>query len=100
MAGGWGAGGGRRGWWPGGGGRPSRGAGVEEEDEQEDRPAPAPAWWMLSGYERSQEASVMVEALARVVAGGEPRREGVAVAPAAGGWQGYGEMAPPPHGNH
>ncbi|KAG2560309.1 ethylene-responsive transcription factor ERF110-like [Panicum virgatum] len=52
---------------------------------------------MLSGYERSQEASVMVEALARVVAGGEPRREGVAVAPAAGGWQGYGEMAPPPH---
>ena len=82
----------------GGGGLAAGGGGVEEEDEQEYRPAPA--WWMLSGYERSQEASVMVEALARVVAGGEPPREGVAVAPAAGGWQGYGEMAPPPHGNH
>ncbi|RLM68851.1 putative AP2/EREBP transcription factor superfamily protein [Panicum miliaceum] len=78
-------------------------AGGGDEEEEEDQPA---AWWMLSGYERSREASVMVEALARVVAGGATapagaRREGVS--PATGGWQGYGygEMSPshaaPPH---
>ncbi|PAN41410.1 hypothetical protein PAHAL_8G041700 [Panicum hallii] len=58
---------------------------------------------MRSGYERSREASMMVEALARVVAGGAPagaRREGASPTP-AGAWQGYGygygEMSPPSH---
>lgn len=87
----------------GGGGLAGGGGGDEEADEEGRRPA---AWWMPSGYERSREASVMVEALAQVVAGGGApagaRREGVSP---AGAWQGYGygEMSPshsaPPHGN-
>ncbi|CAN6380708.1 unnamed protein product [Urochloa humidicola] len=72
----------------GGGGRRrlAGGAGAgEEEDEGEERRAAAAGWRMLSGYERSREAAVMVDALARVVAGGEP------VSPAAAAWPGiYG----------
>ena len=93
-----------------GGGGGGIGAGGEEEDEEERLAATAAAWRMLSGYERrSREASVMVEALARVVAGGAPpadaRREAGSPAGGLQGYGYYGEMLPshaappPPHGN-
>ncbi|OEL18351.1 hypothetical protein BAE44_0020630, partial [Dichanthelium oligosanthes] len=50
---------------------------------------------MLSGYERTREASMMVDALARVIAGGAPpmaaagARHREVVSPAAGAWPGY-----------
>ncbi|OEL17569.1 hypothetical protein BAE44_0021412 [Dichanthelium oligosanthes] len=53
-----------------GGGGPRRLAGGEEEADEEGQAA---SWRMLSGYERTREASMMVDALARVIAGGAPR---------------------------
>ncbi|RCV37226.1 hypothetical protein SETIT_8G046300v2 [Setaria italica] len=44
---------------------------------------------MLSGYERSREAAVMVDALARVVAGGAPAAGARQVVSPAGAWPGY-----------
>lgn len=86
-------------------------AGGEEDDE--DGQQPAAAWRMLSGYERSREASMMVDALATVVAGGAtpPATAGARqqqVSPEGQWWSDYyaGDVTPPPslpapaaHGN-
>ncbi|XP_066341018.1 ethylene-responsive transcription factor ABR1-like isoform X2 [Miscanthus floridulus] len=87
----------------GGRGTPSRlSAGSEEDDEDGQQ-----AWRMLSRYERSREASMMVDALAAVVAGGAavpvPAPASVRqqhVSPAEGQWWSdyydTGDVTPPP----
>ena len=91
----------------GGRGTPSRlSAGVEEDDE-DGQQQPAVAWRMQSRYERRREASMMVDALAAVVAGGaavpvpapaSARQQHVS--PAEGQWWSdyydTGDVTPPP----
>lgn len=93
-----------------GGGLAGAGDGEEEADEEGQAAVAgtttAAAWRMLSGYERSREAAVMVDALARVVAGGAPPAGARQVVSPAGAWPGYDYDALSPsysaqaHGNH